>query len=232
MENESKSTRLLTGSRRYMSFVAYDPYPGTLTLDRLLSMPSVADAAYILHDRDDKTPHYHVVLMLQRSRRISDVISALRKSIFGGNILYEPVRDGAAVYDYLTHATDSAKDKYQYSPDDLVASLPRDTWQQTYAGVCPKSCDDYRDTVMMGTIDLINGDALTDVMRRYGRDFIIHYGHIRTLLIDMGCRLIDGYWYAPGDPNAPNKPYNPYNRPANNNFDTVAHGDDEDIDDN
>lgn len=227
MENEMKPTPLLSGSARYMSFVAYDPYPGTLALDRLLSMPSVADAAYILHDQDDKKPHYHVILMLQRSRRISDVVSALRKSIFAGNILYEPVRDGAAVYDYLTHTTESAKSKHQYSPDDVVASLPRDTWQQTYAGVTPRSKDDKPDTVLSATMDLINGDSLADVMRRYGRDFIVHYGHIKTLLTDMGARLIDGYWYAPGDPNAPGAPYNPYNRPSNNNFITVAQSDTE-----
>ena len=227
MENEVKPTPLLTGSSRYMSFVAYDPYPGTLSLDRLLAMPSVADAAYMLHDKDGKKPHYHVVLMLQRSRRISDFISALRKSIFGGNILYEPVRDGAAIYDYLTHATDSAKGKHQYSPDDVVASLPRDTWQMTYAGVTPKFKDDKPDTVLSATTDLLNGDSLCDVMRRFGRDFIVHYGHIKTLLIDMGARLIDGYWYAPGDPNAPQAPYNPYYRPANNNYDIVAQSDKE-----
>lgn len=225
MENETKPTPLLTGSSRYMSFVAYDPYPGTLSLDRLLSMPSVADAAYMLHDQDDTKPHYHVVLMLQRSRRISDVVSALRKSIFTGNILYEPVRDGAAIYDYLTHGTESAKSKHQYSPDDVVASLPRDTWQQTYAGITPTGKADKPDTVLAATMDLVNGDSLSDVMQRYGRDFIVHYGHIKSLLTDMGATLIDGYWYAPGDPNTPLRPYNPYDRPANNNYDIVAHSD-------
>ena len=222
MENETKPTPLLTGSSRYMSFVAYDPYPGTLSLDRLLSMPSVADAAYILHDQDGKKPHYHVVLMLQRSRRISDVVSALRKSIFAGNILYEPVRDGAAIYDYLTHATESANSKHQYSPDNVVASLPRDIWQLTYSGVTLKTKEDKPDTVLSATMDLINGDSLAAVMRRYGRDFIVHYGHIKALLVDMGATLIDGYWYAPGDPNTPGLPYNPYNRPYNNNYDVVA----------
>lgn len=227
MENEVKPTPLLTGSARYMSFVAYDPYPGTLSLDRLLLMPAVADAAYMYHDKDGQKPHYHVVLMLHRSRRISDVVSALRKSIFGGNILYEPVRDGSAIYDYLSHANDSAKNKHQYNPDDVFASLPRDIWQQTYACVNPRLKDDKPDTVLSATTDLLNGDSLGDVMRRYGRDFIIHYGHIKTLLVDMGARLIDGYWYAPGDPNAPHAPYNPYNRPANNNYDIVAQSDKE-----
>lgn len=190
----------LDGSGKYLSFVCYDPYPCALSVDKLLMCTAVQDVAYILHDRDEgKKDHYHLVLMLNRSRRIQDIINFLKKNFFAGNVLYEPVRDGAAVIDYLTHDTPGNDGKAVYFPHEVHCSISCEEWKKIYSNVGTAKDFEKQDTILLAYIELISGLDVESCARKYGRDFIIHYGHIRDLLQDSGYYLDCGLWLPRGD---------------------------------
>lgn len=189
----------LNGSSKYLSFVCYDPYPFALSVDKFLMCTAVQDVAYIFHDRDEgKKEHYHVVLMLNRSRRIQDIINFLKRNFFEGNVLYEPVRDGAAVFEYLTHDTKGNENKAIYFPHEIHSSISRDEWIDLYSDVGSAKQTEKEDRVLSAYIDLVSGIDVDSCARKYGRDFIIHYGHIKSLLQDGGFYCDCGRWFARG----------------------------------
>lgn len=201
METKSKPLlkQELNGSGKYLSFVCYDPYPFSLSVDKLLMCTAVQDVAYILHDRDiEKKEHYHLVLMLNRSRRIQDIINFLKKNFFEGNVLYEPVRDGAAVFEYLTHDTKGNENKAVYFPHEVQSSISHEEWIELYSGVGTVKQSAKEDSVLSAYIDLTAGLDVETCARKYGRDFIIHYGHIKNLLQDSGYYCDGGLWMARG----------------------------------
>ena len=48
-------------------------------------------------------------------------------------------------------------------------------------------------------LDLVDGMPLIDCSKKYGRDFIIHYNHIKSLLLDSGYLLCKGVFVSRGD---------------------------------
>ena len=76
--------------------------------------------AYIIHDKDDTRPHYHIYLKFDY---------AVEMSIVGGwfglaeNFVNKIKGKKTDMLLYLTHANDSAKHKYQYSPSEVVANF-------------------------------------------------------------------------------------------------------------
>lgn len=131
--------------------------------------------AYCTHDKDDNETHTHVILWLSFPYPISTIRNWFRGCDLKGelaNTLVEPCRDIVAMYRYLTHKDNP--DKYQYPDDAVICSDP--------------SCfeDDVQtDDTWTAVEDLINGVPLREVARRYGRDFIYHYSHIRQLVADI-----------------------------------------------
>lgn len=77
--------------------------------------------AYILHDRDDTRPHYHIYLNFQNS----SCDTAMVASWFGipENFIERVKGRKADVLLYLTHGNDSQKNKHRYSPDEVVANF-------------------------------------------------------------------------------------------------------------
>lgn len=76
------------------------------------------------------------------------------------------------MFRYLTHQDNP--EKYQYSPDDVICSDPSSFED-----------DVQTDDTWTAVEDLLNGVPLKEVARRYGRDFIYHYSHIRQLVSDI-----------------------------------------------
>ncbi|MBQ6922900.1 MAG: hypothetical protein IJQ66_07415 [Clostridia bacterium] len=77
--------------------------------------------AYILHDKDDTAPHYHIYLNFNKSgvdtKQIAEWFGLQESQV-------NRVRGRAAdMLLYLTHGNDSQKNKYQYSPTEVVANF-------------------------------------------------------------------------------------------------------------
>lgn len=138
--------------------------------------------AYITHDKCNKETHTHLLICL-----INNTTCNAIQNWFAGfedekglqiNTLVQPMHDLYSSYKYLTHETEQARDecKYLYNSDDIKGnnlSYFTDTSKQDV------------DNLTLAINALLDGIPLVDVMQKYGRDFIVHYGHIKTLFNDI-----------------------------------------------
>lgn len=85
------------------------------------SKKTIKKWAYILHDKDDTAPHYHIYLNFDGSSVDSKEIA----SWFGlQESQVNRIRGRATdMLEYLTHANNSQQNKYQYSPDEVVSNF-------------------------------------------------------------------------------------------------------------
>ena len=194
---ETKSKPLLQTSAKFISGICYDG----VGLASVLKNPNsvVSEYAYILHDRDvkddgtPKEPHYHFLLVLQRSRRLADIQSYFKYSL-QGNVMLQPCHSVSASYCYLTHENEVSKVSYDES--SIVSSADSSFWKAvTSTNECVKLCD----TIMSAYLDLLKSMPLIECSKKYGRDFIIHYNHIKSLLLDSGMVLDKGVYRQRGD---------------------------------
>lgn len=142
----------------------------------------VKSYAYITHDKCNKEVHTHLLICL-----INNTTCNAIQNWFAGfedekgqqiNTLVQPMHDLYSSYKYLTHETEHARaeGKYVYNSDDIKGnniSYFTDTSKQDV------------DNLTLAINDLLNGIPLVQVMQTYGRDFIVHYGHIKTLFNDI-----------------------------------------------
>ena len=194
---QTKSKPLLQCSAKYISGICYDGEGLASFVKDNNSV--VSEYAYILHDRDlkddgtPKEPHYHFLFVLNRSRRLSDIQSCMKKSL-QGNVMLQSCHSVSGSYGYLTH--ENKDNKVSYDESAIVSSADGSFWKaDTSSNYCDKSCD----IIMCAYLDLLNSMPLTDCAKKYGRDFIIHYNHIKSLLLDSGMILDKGVYRQRGD---------------------------------
>ena len=194
---KTKTKPLLQTSAKYICGICYDGEGLSNLLKNHNSF--VSEYAYILHDRDvkdDGSPkefHYHFLLVLQRSRRLADIQSYMKYSL-QGNVLLQPCHSVSASFGYLTHENEDSK--VHYDESSIVSSADSSYWKaDTTFNDCDKSCD----TILSAYLDLSNSMPLPDCAKKYGRDFIIHYNHIKSLLLDSGMILDKGVYRQRGD---------------------------------
>ena len=194
---QTKTKPLLQCSSKYISGICYDEEGLSNFVKDNNSV--VDEYAYILHDRDvrddgtPKEPHYHFLLVLQRSRRLSDIQSCMKKTL-QGNVMLQSCHSVAASYGYLTHENDDSK--VHYDESSIVSSADSLYWQADSSSSAP---DKSSDTILSAYLDLLNSMPLSDCAKKYGRDFIIHYNHIKSLLLDSGMILDKGVFCQRGD---------------------------------
>lgn len=159
-----------------------------LTEDDLVSclnnhQSSIRGFEYIFHDKDikedgtPKEPHFHVNLILFSARKLVEI----RRWFFGfdpqglpANTLGQICLDIGASHDYLTHKENP--EKFQYNPDSIVSSDPT---------LFDRKLDIVDDVSWLALNDMLEGVPLQDIAKRYGRDFIYHYGHIKQVYVDI-----------------------------------------------
>lgn len=142
--------------------------------------------AYCYHDKDVnddgtlKEPHTHLLLWLYQPRSVNSLRGWFDRGFRDEkgekvNTLLRPCRDIKAAAGYLIHLNDP--DKYQYPPESVVYSDPE---------LFINSDIQQEDKSLLALEDLLNGVSPLEVARRYGRDFLYHWGHIRQFLYDIG----------------------------------------------
>ena len=194
---KTKSKPLLQCSAKYISGICYD---GEGLANFVKDNNSVvSEYAYILHDRDfkddgsPKEPHFHFLFVLYRSRRLSDIQSCMKKTL-QGNVMLQSCHSVSGSYGYLTHENEDSK--VHYDESSIVSSADSSYWKADItSNVFIKSSD----TIMSAYLDLLNSMPLSDCAKKYGRDFIIHYNHIKSLLLDSGMILDKGVYRQRGD---------------------------------
>lgn len=178
----------LNSSSKYVSGVCYDL---SMLLSFLDKTSYVEHYAFIYHDSDDSEPHYHFLLCLARSRRLSDVLNSIKKE-GTSNVLVESCLSPSSIVRYFVHADDS--DKFQYSVDCIVSDT-----DLSYFDSLPREKPVKEDFVLNAFLDLTDSLPVSVCAKKYGRDFIIHYNHIKALLLDSGLVLDKGVYRPRGD---------------------------------
>lgn len=144
---------------------------------------SIRGFAYAYHDKDEteegkiKEKHAHVVLWLYNpsdSNRIRRWFHGVDEKGIEANTLAQVCMDVAASYEYLWHKNNP--EKYQYDSSIVVSSDP---------ALFEQADDNPESDAYAPLEDLLNGVPLSVVAKRYGRDFIVHYGHYRQIYQDI-----------------------------------------------
>ena len=129
----------------------------------------------ISEDGEPKPRHVHILLNLFNGRTLGEVTRHfIDASLDAGNCFGKVVGDKKICFEYLTHKNDS--EKYQYDIDivecnDIMFFMGDST--------------DYDEQTYCIIKDMLDNLPLLDLVKRYGRDFMIHYNSYRMLKHDI-----------------------------------------------
>lgn len=149
---------------------------------------SIEHYAYCYHDKDEgKEPHVHIVLRTKDARTSGDVqkwFSGFHdekgKEINSSVLFLDKHSDVVNAYEYLIHATAQCEKELKYRYDDAERIVDSVEYWSTF------KYEPNHDTLKEAVERLLIGDIdLVGCAREYGRDFILHYGHIRQLVLDI-----------------------------------------------
>lgn len=146
--------------------------------------------AYIYHDKDinddgnPKPPHYHILLALNNATSQTGITNWFQgfEDELGNDIntLSKVMSNPKGAFGYLTHNTVASAHKFQYD-ESLIKSVNADFFID-YDVVS----DDKLSTALS---EMLDGIPISEVAKKYGRDFIIHYAHIRALYNDIQSQI-------------------------------------------
>lgn len=157
-------------------------YHDEKTIEEVLSKRPVRAAAYITHDRDVnkdgtlKEKHVHIMLCTTNGATLAQVRRWFPET---QNTLAQLLGDDEAMEKYLTHEGQTA-DKAPY-PVEAIR-----TWGEGLECFrrAVKSSSRATETAEDLVNDLLNGVGTRDMVRRYGREFIIHRrAYVETAMI-------------------------------------------------
>lgn len=138
--------------------------------------------AYIEHNLEECENHIHLILCIFNNT----TVSAIQKWFTGfedekgqfKNTFVQPCFDLQSCYSYLTHSTEECLllNKIKYDENDII-SLNATYFEDIKANEV--------DNLVLALDDMITGVPLVEIYTKYGRDFIVHYGHIKSLYEDI-----------------------------------------------
>lgn len=140
-----------------------------LQMDEVLNAISIyQELAGVVHyaiiehepETEEKQRHIHIALYFQNARRRDSVCELFKGK---GNAFAEPIKDSQVlVYKYFIHK--GYPDKKQYSIDD-IRSDNIEFWNKEVV----------ENTALTIVEDLIRGRDIREMLKEYGRDFVINY---------------------------------------------------------
>lgn len=166
-------------STRYYTFCIVT-YALDVEIEDFLNVGIVSNYAYILHDKDNTDPHYHILFTTKANYTCKNIVKIFNECCPSDqNTFCRPVsKSTTGAYQYLTHSTDRAKEqlKHQYSEDEIVTNNSSRWAKVQNEGL---SVDEFCDDLFA---DDININAMC---RKYGRDFM------RNIKAYMYCRELE-----------------------------------------
>ena len=130
MENSNDVIKVL--NLRHCEIVIFKQYLKVDIQQVCKKYETIKHWAYILHDKDDTEPHYHIYLHFGDSSVKVDLIAKWFHLEFvdykgilqnGSNFVRKVKGRRSDVLLYLIHGNDSARHKYQYSPGEVIANF-------------------------------------------------------------------------------------------------------------
>lgn len=89
--------------------------------ETIMKYQTIKHWAYIVHDKDDTRPHYHIYLNFGGSSLDTKTVAEWFK--IGENFISKVKGRKTDMYKYLTHSNDSQKFKHQYSWNEVIANF-------------------------------------------------------------------------------------------------------------
>ena len=129
--------------------------------------------AFIYHDRDTTTPHYHIVIITANTHSMTSIQKRFINETTATNCLIEPLLTPQGIYDYMTHSHNV--DKYQYSYDDIVSN------DKDYFATAEKINDICVDIVTA----MLHNVSKYELVKLYGKHFVYNYRNFLYLVNDI-----------------------------------------------
>jgi hypothetical protein len=182
---------------------------------------------YILHDQDvwdedgekhkkgdPKEAHFHLCLVLERARRLADVIGWFKGCLDSkgepANTMAEAVTSLESLEDYFTHSDEASRDegKHQYTESDLkvLDGIPSAfDFKTSYDKTGGMSRDEKAEEENAQLIeDILGKVSFREMARRYGRDYMKNYKTYRDycacILLEESGGNLDEALALMGDP--------------------------------
>lgn len=114
--------------------------------------------AYIMHDKEEKEIHWHLLCTFKVWKSLASIKSIIDN---GQNVLGEEIHDKQAAFRYLTHKDNP--EKYQYDEEE-IKSDDKGFWRGEEQGDVVELID-----------DIIEGMSFRDMAIKYGKDFVKNY---------------------------------------------------------
>lgn len=102
-----------------------------IELDAIADDGDVKQFAYILHDKEDAKPHYHLAVKFKTNMRLKDFLNRYGLWNYnpnGNNIIVgksnKKMDRWIGCLNYLIHNTRDSLEKYQYSEDEVISNIP------------------------------------------------------------------------------------------------------------
>lgn len=166
-EKISNTRKSLKDGERYYSFNIVTYQTNEQYFSNLLK--EAKHWAYILHDKDEQSPHLHILATFKTQKSRSQIFDMLDHELNfengAQNTNIEDNKDIEASIKYFLH--DGYDDKYQYSVEDLNFDEPS-YWLSRY--ISKDNPDDATDNF----IDDLMSFTFLQMCRKYGRDFMIN----------------------------------------------------------
>ena len=89
--------------------------------ETIMKYQTIKQWAYIIHDKDDTRPHYHIYINFGGSSVDTKTVAEWFQ--IGENFISKVKGRKSDMYKYLTHANDSQKFKHQYDYSEVVANF-------------------------------------------------------------------------------------------------------------
>jgi len=130
--------------------------------------------AFIVHDKDEKEPHTHIILYVKNAitqknvRQWFTIIDENGKTV---NCLSESVISKKGVFDYLTHKNNS--EKFQYNENDIKTNFKE---------FFTEKIDEVFDNSVNIIDDIMNGVSTYTLVKRYGNAFVYHYSNYKAIV--------------------------------------------------
>ncbi len=89
--------------------------------ETFMKYKTIKQWAYIIHDKDDTRPHYHIYLNFGKSSCDTKLVAEWFK--IDENFINKVKGRKTDMLQYLTHSNDSQQNKHQYSIDEVVSNF-------------------------------------------------------------------------------------------------------------
>lgn len=175
--SEKSVAKIINRTSRYFSLISYC---SARDIEKILAnhRSSIRAYAYIYHNADEATPHFHILIRTLSSWKPLALCKWFSACVDDSgapvNTLCEIASSIDSLVPYILHETEEsiADGKHRYDKSEIISYRLYDLKMQT------DSFDSSYEIVKAMTL----GISPRELVRRYGRDYVYHYNAYRAVV--------------------------------------------------